>query len=328
MDESLVAVATNNLLLIFSIIIITGIALGKVSEMLKIPDVILYLIAGIIIGPAFLDLVSIQAYPVENNLILTFGSAFILFEGGKEINLKILNKVKVSVTMLSTVGVVVSAAVVAFFAAKVFDIPLVTAFLLGAVLASTDPAALIPIFKQVKVKDKIKQTVVSESAFNDAAGAILSATVLAVIVSGDFSLKGSIVDLLVSASVGIIVGLSIGYLLIMLVSNKRMGVFASYAPIMSILTVILAYEVSIMLNGSGYMAVFMAGLITGNKKIFGIWLDEKHYNPTVHVSENIATICRMSIFVLLGTHVNLDSLAEYWLPSLLTVLALMFIARP
>lgn len=79
---------------------------------------------------------NIQSFPVENNLILTFWSAYILFEGGKEINLRVLNKVKISMGILSTVGVIVSAVVVGVVSEKVF-----TALLLGAVIASTDPAA-------------------------------------------------------------------------------------------------------------------------------------------------------------------------------------------
>lgn len=328
MEGNVEAIATNSLMLIFTIIIVTGIILGRISEILKIPDVILYLIAGILIGPAFFNILSIGNFPVENNLILTFGSAFILYEGGKEINLKVLNKVKISVGLLSTVGVVISAVVVGIVAAKVFNMPIMTALLLGAVIASTDPAALIPVFKQVKIKDKIKQTVVSESAFNDAVGAILASALLGIVMSGQFSAMDSLKELIISAAVGMGAGILVGYLLIVLVSDRRVGVFHSYAPIMSILTVTLAYELATKLHGSGYMAVFMAGLISGNKKMFGIWLEEADYYPTVHFTESIATICRMSIFVLLGTQVNIPALVQYWFPALITVIALMFIGRP
>ena len=129
--------------------------------------------------------------------------------------------------MLSTVGVVISAVVVGVVAAKIFNLPIMTALLLGAVIASTDPAALIPVFKQVTIKDKIKQTVVSESAFNDAVGAILSSALLGIVMSGQFSAIDSIKELLISAVVGIGVGILVGYLLIILVSDKRVGVFHS-----------------------------------------------------------------------------------------------------
>lgn len=328
MEGTAEAIAINNLILIFAIIGVTGIVLGRLSEILRIPDVILYLIAGIVIGPAVLNIVNIQSFPVENNLILTFGSAYILFEGGKEINLRVLNKVKISVGMLSTVGVIVSAVVVGVVSEKVFGLPIMTALLLGAVIASTDPAALIPVFKQVTIKDKIKQTVVSESAFNDAVGAILVSTLLGVVTSGQFSAMESVKELLIAAGVGIGVGVIIGYLLTVFMSDKKIGVFHSYAPIISILKVALAYEISVALGGSGYMAVFIAGLISGNRKLFGLWIPEYDFQSIQHFSESVGTMCRMSIFVILGTQVDLASLAKYWAPALLIVLVLMFVARP
>jgi len=112
MENTATAIAANNLLLIFSTIAIIGIVLGKISEKVKLPDVVLYLIAGIIIGPAFLNLISIKSFPIENNLLLTFGSAFILYEGGREIKLKVLNKVKTSVGLLASLGVIISAVLV------------------------------------------------------------------------------------------------------------------------------------------------------------------------------------------------------------------------
>lgn len=328
MESTVEAIATNNLILIFAIIGVTGIVLGRLSEILKLPDVILYLIAGIIIGPAVLNIVNIESSPVANNFILTFGSAYILFEGGKEINLRVLNKVKVSVGMLSTVGVIVSAVVVGVVSQKVFGLPIMIALLLGAVIASTDPAALIPVFKQVTIKDKIKQTVVSESAFNDAVGAILVSTLLGVVTSGQFSAMDSLKELLISAGVGIGVGVIVGYLLTVFMSDKKIGVFHSYAPIISILKVAIAYQMSVALGGSGYMAVFIAGLISGNRKLFGLWIPEYDFQSIQHFAESVGTLCRMSIFVLLGTQVDLVALGKYWAPALLIVLVLMFLARP
>ncbi|CEP97083.1 cation:proton antiporter [Paraclostridium sordellii] len=328
MENTMEAIATNNLLFIFAVVVVTGIVLGKVSELLNLPDVILYLIAGIIIGPAVLNVISVESFPIENNLILTFGSAFILYEGGREINLRVLNKVKVSVGLLATLGVIISTIVVGFATSKIFSLPIMTALLIGAVIASTDPAALIPVFKQVTIKDKIKQTVVSESAFNDAVGAILVSTLLAVITSGSFSMGESVKELLMSVVVGLVVGVLVGLIFSLLISDKKWGVFHSYAPIISVLKVALAYEVATKLHGSGYMAVFIAGLIAGNRKLFGLWVPEEDFHAEHFFRESVSALCRMAIFIVLGTHVDLAALAKYWLPSLLVVLVLMFIARP
>ncbi|CEN92401.1 MAG: cation:proton antiporter [Paeniclostridium sp.] len=328
MENTMEAIATNNLLIIFSAIVITGIILGKLSEKLKIPDVILYLIAGIIIGPAVLNLISVDSFPIENNLILTFGSAFILYEGGREVNLKVLNKVKVSVGLLATLGVIISTVVVGFATNKIFGLPVMTSLLVGGIIASTDPAALIPVFKQVSIKEKIKQTVVSESAFNDAVGAIIVSTLLTIVISGSFSVGESAKELLIAVFVGVIIGVLVGYVFSVLISDKKWGIFHSYAPIISILKVVLAYELATLLHGSGYMAVFIVGLIAGNKKLFGLWVPEEDFQSEYHFRESIASLCRMSIFVVLGTHVDLGALSQYWLPSLMVVIVLMFVARP
>ena len=230
--------------------------------------------------------------------------------------------------MLATLGVIISAVVVGLISGKVFGLPIMTALLLGSVIASTDPAALIPVFKQVTIKDQIKQTVVSESAFNDAVGAILVSTLLGVVTSGEFSAMESIKELLISAVVGIGVGVIIGYLLTVFMSDKKIGVFHSYAPIMSILKVALAYVIAVSLGGSGYMAVFIAGLISGNRKLFGLWIPEYDFQSVQHFAESVGTMFRMAIFVLLGTQVDLAALAKYWAPALLIALVLMFIARP
>ena len=328
MESSSAAIATSNLLLIFSAIAITGIVCGKLSEKVNLPDVVLFLIAGIVMGPAFLNIVSIESFPIENNLLLTFGSAFILYEGGREIKLKVLNKVKTTVGLLATVGVVISAVVVSFAVQAIFKIDFIYALLVGSVIASTDPATLIPVFQQVNIKDRVKQTVVSESAFNDATGAILVSAVLAIITSGKISITQNAKELVIMVVVGALVGVILGYVFSLLISDKKSGIFHQYAPIISVLIVALAYETSTLLHGSGYMAVFIAGLISGNKKVFGLWVPEQSFQSELHFRESVSTLARMGIFVILGTQVDMVSLSQYWLPSLIIVLVLMFIARP
>ena len=100
MEESIQTIQSNTLLIIFAVVALTGIICSKISDILKIPDIVLYLIAGIIIGPSVLEFINTSNYQVENQIILTFGSAFILYLGGKEISLKVLKDVKVTVFFL------------------------------------------------------------------------------------------------------------------------------------------------------------------------------------------------------------------------------------
>ncbi|MBN8047362.1 cation:proton antiporter [Paraclostridium bifermentans] len=328
METSIHTIASNNLLILFAIVAITGILCSKLSERINIPDVVLFLIAGIIIGPSFFKFIDISSYQIENQLILTFGSAFILYLGGKEISLRVLKNVKVTVLLLSTLGVLVSAFIMKQIIGLSFEISSISALLAGAIIASTDPATLVPIFNSVKIKDKVKQTVISESAFNDATGAILTSAVITIILSGKFSFQENIYNLSIMIILGVIVGVITGILLLKLISDKPYGVLREFAPIVSVLSVIISYEVATKLGGSGYMACFIVGIINGNKKNFKIWLTQRSYDTDLNVVETLGTVCRMMIFIILGSQVNLQVLMKYLLPSLLVVVGLIFIARP
>lgn len=328
MEESIQTIQSNTLLIIFAVVALTGIICSKISDILKIPDIVLYLIAGIIIGPSVLVFINTSNYQVENQIILTFGSAFILYLGGKEISLKVLKDVKVTVFLLSSIGVLVCTLIVSKVVSLSFGVPFLTALLSGAIIASTDPATLVPIFNQTSIKDKIKQTIISESAFNDATGAILTSAVLTIILSGKFSFIENIYELSIMVVVGVVIGVVTGIILLHLINDKPYGIFKDFAPIISILSVIIAYEVATKLGGSGYMACFIVGIINRNKKNFRVWLSQKSYDADYYVAETLGTICRMSIFIILGSQVDLSMLGKYFVPSLLVVLSLMFIARP
>lgn len=327
-EMSEASINANQLLFTLAGIGLIGILGAYFSAKIKIPDVVIYLLAGIVCGPGMLGIINLEDFSVANEIIFTFGSAFILFEGGREIKLKVLNHVKVTVGLLSTVGVVVSTIIVGGAAAYVFDFPIMIGMLLGAIIASTDPATLIPVFSQISIRNKLKQTVVSESAFNDAIGAILVSSIIGVITVGEFSFSQTSINLLIMIVVGTLVGLVTGIINLAFTSDRFYGIFSEFTPIISVLTVIFAYELADRFHGSGFMAVFIAGLLAGNKKMIGMWIPEEYYKKGIHFTENIAILCRMSIFVVLGTQVDLGAVVKYGLPSFGIVIILMFIARP
>ena len=328
MESSIHTIACNNLLILFAVIAMTGIVCSKLSDILRVPDVVLFLIAGIFIGPSVLKFIDISQYQVENQLILTFGSAFILYMGGKEISLKVLKNVKISVLLLSTVGVLISAFLMQKVIGMSFGTSAMVALLAGSIIASTDPATLVPIFNQIKINRKVSQTVISESAFNDATGAILTSAVLAIMLSGKFSLQENLYELVLMIVIGLVVGLLTGVILLALVNDSPRGIFKDYTPIISIISVIIAYELSTALGGSGYMSCFIVGIVTGNKQNFKLWLSQKSYDADCHVAETLGTICRMCIFIILGSQVDLQVVGKYFVPSVISVACFMFIVRP
>ncbi len=317
-----------NLLELFTLIIIAGVLFTKLSKLLKLPDVVLFILAGIIMGPHILNLVNIDRYPVGNDLILTFGAAYILYDGGREIELKVLNKVKWSLILVVTLGVFVSAYITGFFAAAIFKIDFIYAFLIGAVIASTDPSVLVPLFKKMNISNKMKQFIISESAFNDAAGAIMTFATLGIITGGSFSIKASAISLLVNSFGGIAVGAVIGLVASLLVTHKKFGCFCEFPAEVGIATVAGAYIVATRLGVSGYMAVFVVGIICGNKHVFDLRVRDEYLITQTRFKEVLTLLLRMMIFILLGTHIDFASVAHYWKESLLVVAVLIFLARP
>src|SRR6202023_1892362 len=150
------------------LILAVGAGAGLVAQRAKIPDVALFLVVGMLIGPAALGLIDIKADSALNQILLLFGASYILFDGGASLRFDVLKQVWITIVLIATVGVVISALITGVAAYFVLGVPWIVALLLGATLASTDPATLVPIFRQIRIRDRVAQTVMSESGFKHA----------------------------------------------------------------------------------------------------------------------------------------------------------------
>jgi len=319
----------KHVLLLFGIILAVGTAFGVLARKLRVPDVAVFLIAGILIGPRVLGLVDIKADSTLNQLILIFGASYILFDGGASLQLKVLKEVWITITVLGTLGVLITAAVTGAAAYYLLGIPFIAALLLGAAIASTDPATLVPVFRQVKIKDRVAQTVMAESAFNDATGAITTFAVLGVALGqGAFSPSGALLDLTKQAGFGLIVGGVLGYLAAFLIAHEKFGFLEEYAPAVSLMAVIGAYLGADGLQASGFMAVFVFGIVIGNKDAFGFEMTEGEQEKLQDFVSTTALIMRMFIFILLGAQVDFALMSNYLVGGVGVVLVFMLVARP
>lgn len=326
--ESNVIILTENLMKTLSLCILFGVVCIKLGKKLPIPDVVLFIIAGIILGPQFLNIINWEDYKVGNQLILSFGAAYILYDGGKEIQLKVLNKVKFSVFTLATVGVLITTFVTGYFAYRIFNIDFIYALLLGSVIASTDPSVLVPLFKKIQISDKLKQTIISESAFNDAASAIITFSIIAIIQGGSFSIGLSLLELLQKSIGGIIIGAIIGYLASVLVSDKKISWLNGYPSEIAVAAVLGAYFLSEHFHFSGFMSVFVVGIICGNKAVFRLSISDKHESLHLTFKEVLINMLRILIFIILGTQLDFSVLSLYFAKSVIVVLLFVFVARP
>lgn len=319
---------SEGLLITFAIILMAGALAGKIADKLKIPDVVLYLVMGIIIGPPGLNVIDVPASSVLNQVMLIIGASFLLFHGGTDVSFSVLKSVWFTLLLLATVAVVVMVVIVGYTAHVVLGISLLSALLLAAVLAPTDPATLVPIFLSVRIKPRLAQTVLSESAFNDATGAIVAFTILGILTTGEVSIAGSLSKFFVMAGGGILIGGFYGLLTGFLISDKSKDIFAEYAQVITLPVIICSYMTAEHFGASGFMAVFIAGLIYGNLDELGWTMQDNHQDEMrgfIHIG---SLLLRIVIFVLLGTHVNFSVVQQYLVPGIIIVSVFMFIARP
>jgi cell volume regulation protein A len=159
--------------------------------------------------------------------------------------------------------------------------------------------------------------------------AILTFSVLGLAThSGDFSLAGVVLDLFKQAALGILAGLVLGYLASLLIAHERWAVLAEYAPVVTIVAVIAAYFAASGLQASGFVAVFVFGIVIGNKEALGFRMrpgEEQRLNEFVLTT---AFIMRLFIFMLLGAQLDFVQMAHHWEGGIAIALVLMFVARP
>jgi potassium/hydrogen antiporter len=312
-----------------ALVLTIGTAVGLLAQKIRVPDVALFLLAGMAVGPHALGLVDIRADSALNQIILLFGASYILFDGGASLRFAVLRQVWITILVISTVGVVITGLITGIAAHYILGIPVIVALLLGATLASTDPATLVPIFRQVHIRDRVAQTVMSESAFNDAMGAIITFGVLAVATGkGEFSLSASLFDLLKQSAIGIGAGIILGYLAAVVIAHERLAFLVEYAPVVTLVAVIGAYFSADRLDASGFMAVFVFGIMLGNKESFGFRMEPGEAQKLDEFIAVTAFIMRVFIFILLGTQVDFALMSQYWIGGAAVVAVLMLLARP
>ena len=329
MEPSASIEIARHTLLSCGIVLAIGTLGAFLAQRIRVPDVAVFLIAGIAIGPQALGLVHVPADSALNEIIVLFGASYILFDGGAALRLPVLKQVWITIVVIATVGVVITAVITAIAAHFILGIPLIVALLLGTTLASTDPATLIPIFRQIRIRERVAQTVISESAFNDPMSAILTFTVVTVATgSGEFSLVHSVIALVEQSMTGIVAGIAFGYLAALLIAHERWAFLTEYAPLVTLVAVISAYFAADGLHASGFMAVFVFGIVIGNKETFGFKMEPGETQKLAEFVLTTAFIMRLFIFILLGAQVDFHLMRQYWLGGVAVVAVLMLVARP
>lgn len=295
-------------------------------------------VAALFLGQAFKPyLHTILADGQQLEGVVTLLAAMILFQGGLETPLANFRRLFPKIFLLAFPGVVITAFGLAWGATIIGGVSLgvTTVVLLGAILASTDPAAVIPLFKPLVFRhDDVKDIAVSESAVNDVVGALLFFTFLGGLTEagGSFATIGqaftglgttsSLLFLLRQLVIGTVIGvIGWGVLQLYYYSYQRKDMSQGVRGVAMLTVPIVSFFVSAALGGSGYLAAFVAGLL--------FHVSHEREKDVEHYGEHfIDSIAKPIIFTLLGAMVDLHSLVAYAGVGLLVAALFIFVLRP
>ena len=308
--------------------LVAGLVSQFVADALRAPRMLLLLAAGAVLGPSLTDAIDVPLDSTGAQLLLTLGVSFILFHGGLQLSTRVLSRVAVGLGLLAIPGVVITALVAGSVAALAFDVPFSTGLLIGAVLAPTDPAILIPLFDRIGLRQKIEQTAIAESALNDATGAVLALVFAGVVLTGDSSVSAPALDFVEDLGISTALGIGFGILLSLVVSDRRTGVWKESAAIAVVAVVALGYFSTDSAGGSGYLGAFLAGLIVGNMDRLRLGMHSVHERDMRVLVATTVDVVVILVFVTLGANLPWRDMWDNLGPALAVVAVLILVARP
>jgi len=313
----------------FGLILGAGLVAQLAATFLRIPEMILLVAAGAVVGPSVLGLVSNPLDGTGAQLLFNIGVALILFHGGVGISLRVISRTAIGLGLLVLPGVLLTTVIVALPVALIFGLSFPVALMIGAVLSATDPAILIPLFERLNLRPKVSQTVIAESAFNDVTGTVLTLTLVGVVEAGNLTFSGPALQFSQELAFGGVVGIVAGLLLAYAVaSTARAGIWDE-APGVAILAVVaLAYFSTDFVGGSGYLAAFLMGLIVGNMDEFGLGQHDRNAELLESFAGQVSEIATLLVFVTLGMNLPFDALWQYLFGGLVVMFVFIFVARP
>ena len=313
---------------ILAIILAAGLVSELVASALRLPRMVVLLGAGALLGPHVLDAIDVPFRSIGVQLLLTLGVSFILFHGGLGLAFSVLRPVAVGVGLLAVPGVVLTAVVTGVVAYLAFDVPLEAGLLIGAVLAPTDPAILIPLFERLRVRAKVTQTIIAESALNDVTGAVLALSLAPFVIEGEGSLVSPFGEFLVDLAISTGIGAAFGVALAVAISNRRIGIWHE-SPVIAVLLIVAAGYFTIdYAGGSGYLGAFLAGVIVSNMDELGLGMHSHREVELRRFAAITADVMVIFIFVVLGANLPFDTISDEAPAAFVTLAALMLVARP
>lgn len=309
---------SDELLLIGAALLVAGVLGAGLAERLRVPSLLVFLAAGMAIGDDGLNWISLS----DANLSQGFAVAalvVILYEGGLSTRLADLRQVAAPALSLATVGVLITAGICALVAGPLLDVDATTALLIGAVIASTDAAAVFSALRHVSLPHRLGHLLEAESGANDPMAVLLTVGLLETW-QGDVSAADWVTFGLRNLVGGLVVGAVVGWLGAQVLARAPLTSGALY-PVLGLGVGVLAYGLAAELQTSGFLAVYVAGVLVADRA-------PSRRRAVRTFLQGLASTAQIGLFLLLGLLVFPSRLDSEALGALGVALVLVLVARP
>lgn len=308
----------NEVLLLIGVVMIICVLTGRVTSRLAFPSLLFFIGLGMLFGVNGIVRISFDDYQITEK-ICSASLIVIIFYGGFGTNVKEARPVAVRSVLLSTLGVAITAGLVGVFTHYVLKISWLESFLIGSVISSTDAASVFNVLrsKKLDLKYHTASLLELESGSNDPVSYMLTFLCISLLAGENVSLP---IMLLKQIGIGLLCGLAMGKAAIWML-HRFSFVIDEGRTIFTVAIMILGYAIPQILGGNGYLAVYLSGILMGNSRF-------SKKRELVHFFDAVTGISQMMIFFLLGLLVTPSLLPEVFVPALLIMLFMTFLARP
>lgn len=311
----------EQILWVASTLLLLSIIASKTSGRLGVPALLIFLIIGMLAGSDGPGGIYFDD-PWVAQFLGVLALTFILFSGGLDTNWKSIRPVLGKGLALSTLGVLGTALLLGYFAMLILGFSVTEGMLLGAIVSSTDAAAVFAVLrsKRVSLKEPLKPLLELESGSNDPMAVFLTTGFIHLLTQPHASVGDLIPMFFSQMIIGAAVGYGFGRGAVLLINRVRLEYEGLY-PVLTLALVMLTYGLGTVLRGNGFLAVYIAGLVMGNH-------DFIHKRSLLRFHDGLAWLMQIIMFLTLGLLVFPSHLVPLIGSSLLVSLFLMFIARP